>query len=269
MSAHVAFVIPTYNDDPGHLREAVESATAQEDAAVEVVVVNDGSTSRATLTALDSLPTGVMRIDQDNRGPSAARNAGIRATTAPFVIPLDGDDRVDKRFAARGIDQLAADRACRFAYGSVELFGADRGCKVPPPQVALVDLAGGNCIAATAVFRRADWESVGGYDEQLRRGFEDYEFWVRLLAQLGGVGRRTESVLGYRQKTASRRLADLGEGLARTRGRILNNNPDHLDVLLTAAWARLDTAAGETQKAWDDPLQMRRYLRPLKRLRRH
>ncbi|WP_186304421.1 glycosyltransferase family A protein [Kocuria palustris] len=266
MSACAAFVIPTFDDDPVHLQESVAAAAAQEGVEVEIVVVNDGSTRADTLAALAALPEGVARLDQPNSGPSAARNAGIAATTAPWVIPLDADDRLSPDYAARGIAALAAAPECRFAYGFVDRFGVVSERKTPPPSVDLAALAGGNRVGVTAVFRREDWEAVGGYDELLRRGFEDYEFWLRLLAQLGGHGARIDAVHEYRQKPASRRLADLGEGLARTRARVLANNPDHHHVLLAAAWERLDAAAEETQAAWGDRLQLRRWLRPVKRL---
>lgn len=55
-------------------------------------------------------------------------------------------------------------------------------------------------------------------------------------------------------------------GMAITRERILINNAAHLDILLRATWNRLDESSAETQMAWNDPLQIRRYLRPLKAL---
>ena len=44
-----------------------------------------------------------------------------------------------------------------------------------------------NMIFCSAMFRRTDWERVGGYDEQLKQGFEDYEFWINLLKEGGQV----------------------------------------------------------------------------------
>lgn len=266
VTSQVAFIIPTFNDDPIHLREAVESALRQEHVSVEVVVVNDGSTRAETLRELNELPRSVKRIDQPNQGPAAARNAGIRAISCRYVVPLDGDDRVSPDFAARGVETLEADADCRFAYGKVALFGAETGAKIPPASVDLADLASGNRIAATAVFRREDWQAVAGYDEELRRGFEDYEYWIRLLTRLGGHGTRIEATLEYRQRSESRRRADLSMGMAVTRERILINNAAHLDILLRATWNRLDESSAETQMAWNDPLQIRRYLRPLKAL---
>lgn len=266
MTAQVAFIIPTFNDDAVHLREAVNSALEQDGVSVDVVVVNDGSTRPETLRALDALPPMVFRIDQANGGPAAARNAGLRLTSCPFVVPLDGDDRVSRDFAARGVEALESDAECQFAYGRVVLFGAETGVKIPPPSVGLADLVGGNRIAATAVYRRKDWEAVAGYDEELRRGFEDYEYWIRLLTRLGGHGTRTEATLEYRQRSDSRRRSDLSTGMAVTRERILVNNSAHLDILLRATWNRLDESSAETQMAWNDPLQIRRYLRPLKAL---
>ncbi|MEJ0030733.1 MAG: hypothetical protein WDO15_10360 [Bacteroidota bacterium] len=38
-----------------------------------------------------------------------------------------------------------------------------------------------NSIYCTAMYRRSDYDRVGGYDTSLKTGFEDWEFWIRLL----------------------------------------------------------------------------------------
>ena len=88
----VTIVIPTYNDDPEHLHEAVASARSQTHPHLEVIVVDDGSTRPETLHALDDLETSLTVVHQSNGGPSAARNVGIRAGSGELIICLDADD---------------------------------------------------------------------------------------------------------------------------------------------------------------------------------
>src|SRR5271157_5917686 len=85
----IAVIIPCYND--GAL--AAEAVTSVQAADVEVVVVDDGSTDTDTRRVLDDLAgPGVTVVHQDNAGLSAARMAGVRATTAPYIYNLDADD---------------------------------------------------------------------------------------------------------------------------------------------------------------------------------
>src|SRR5918999_2757642 len=93
MPARVAVVIPCHDDGPLAVA-AVESIDEQEP--VEVVVVDDGSTDPATAEALDGLRArGVSVVRQENAGLGAARMAGVAATSAPYVYPLDSDDLLE------------------------------------------------------------------------------------------------------------------------------------------------------------------------------
>src|SRR5712691_7353690 len=92
MRARVAVVIACF-DDGATLREAVDSARAQEP--VELVVVDDGSTDAGTLDVMRGLEAeGVLVVHQPNAGLPAARMAGVHATSAPYVSPLDADDEL-------------------------------------------------------------------------------------------------------------------------------------------------------------------------------
>lgn len=89
----VSVIIPVYNVE-GYLRDCLDSVLAQDTVgAIEVVVVNDGSTDGSTCIAheYDHDPR-VHVIDQDNRGLSAARNAGLDAARGRTVMFVDSDD---------------------------------------------------------------------------------------------------------------------------------------------------------------------------------
>lgn len=258
----VSVVIPCFNDKPQHLEECVNSVLSQSYGNVEIVVVDDGSTDPDTVSAFDLLPEAVHLIRSDNRGPSGARNLGIAKSSGAFILPLDADDWINPDFIAAAV-RIISDPTVEIAYPDVQEFGASSRHKQPPLVVTLSDLAGGNRIAACAMFRRASWAQLGGYDESMRRGFEDYELWVRLMRD-GGLARKAEhAVLHYRQRENSRRLTDLasGDAMQITRAKILANNADYLGVLLSAAWNHADNMSIEVGKAWDDPLQLRRWLR--------
>src|SRR5579863_2411026 len=87
----VSVIIPVFNG-ADTIAAAIDSALAQEFGGVlEVIVVNDGSTD-ATSSVLDAYRGHVTVLDRDNRGPAAARNAGVRASHGEYVAFLDADD---------------------------------------------------------------------------------------------------------------------------------------------------------------------------------
>ncbi|HSZ22548.1 MAG TPA: glycosyltransferase family A protein, partial [Candidatus Sulfotelmatobacter sp.] len=86
----VSVVVPVYNAERT-LTATLDSALAQDFRDFEIVVVNDGSTD-STKAVLDMYAARVRVIDQSNRGVSAARNAGVRASSGQLIAFLDSDD---------------------------------------------------------------------------------------------------------------------------------------------------------------------------------
>ncbi len=89
-TATVSVVIPTFNR-ASVVTRALESVLLQTRPPDELLVVDDGSTDDTAERVRAELP-GVRVIEQENRGVSAARNAGIRAATGTWIALLDSDD---------------------------------------------------------------------------------------------------------------------------------------------------------------------------------
>lgn len=178
----VSVVIPCFNDGK-YLPEAVASVTclARED--VELIVVDDGSNDEQTLLEMRALEErGVQVLRQENRGLAAARNTGIRAARGKFILPLDSDNRVRSPYLREAVDLLRRCPEAGIVYGDAEYFGAKTGRW----KVAAFDLATltrGNYIDACALFRKEVWAAIGGYDEGMRLGWEDWDFWLRAAQQ--------------------------------------------------------------------------------------
>jgi len=171
-------VIPTRNR-PALLPRAVASALAQDGAAVEVVVVDDGSDPPAALPPEPAADprARLLRLDP-GRGGSAARNAGIAAARARFVANLDDDDELLPGFAALSLRAIAASRlpAPVASLCGIEVVGADgrpAQLRLPPeemPRGLLFQLEdprpGASFLTKqTVVAERAVLLAVGGYDE--------------------------------------------------------------------------------------------------------
>jgi len=86
----VTVIIPTYNRG-WILKEAIESVLSQDFDDFELIVVDDGSTDN-TDSILDEYAGDIIVLRQDNRGVSAARNAGINFASGQLIAFLDSDD---------------------------------------------------------------------------------------------------------------------------------------------------------------------------------
>ncbi len=179
----VSVVIPCYSQ--AHLLpEAISSACAQRGAAVEIVVVDDGSPD--DVGGVAARFSGVRCIRQSNRGLSAARNTGLRASGGEFVVFLDADDRLLPGALAAGLECLASHPGSAFAYGDFRFMSADGtplDRRVRPPLDE--DLYGGMLVRnhiemlATVMFRRRVLELEGAFDASLRSA-EDYDLLLRI-----------------------------------------------------------------------------------------
>ena len=98
----ISVVIPVYNTKK-YLRDCVASVLLQEDIDTEIILVDDGSGDGAGELAdlLASENRNVQVIHQENRGLSAARNAGLKRVTGDYVYFLDSDDRICRGTLAR------------------------------------------------------------------------------------------------------------------------------------------------------------------------
>jgi glycosyltransferase involved in cell wall biosynthesis len=182
----VAVVIPCF-DDGATVEEAVRSATAEQEP-VELAVVDDGSTDPATLEALARLERGGVHVlRQANAGVSAARMAGLAATSAAYVLPLDADDVLEPGAIALLADRLDADPALAAAWGWYQRFGDESTLQPTAPALDPWHVSHQNELPASALLRRSALAETPGW--RLHGDFEDWDLWMS-LAERGwrGVG---------------------------------------------------------------------------------
>jgi glycosyltransferase involved in cell wall biosynthesis len=175
----ISVVIPCY-DQGEWLPEAVASVTDLRRDDVELIVVDDGSSDGRTLREMDRLARrGIQVVRQPNKGLGGARNAGVRAARGEFILPLDSDNRIREPYVTAGVRLLQDRSEVGVVYGDAEFFG-DRKGPWRVREFDLAELCRDNFIDACALYRKAVWESVGGYDENMPwMGWEDWEFWIR------------------------------------------------------------------------------------------
>ncbi len=179
----VSVIIPTYNR-AGCLRGAVDSVLAQEFRGFELIVVDDGSTDE-TPQLLREYGSSIRVLRQENRGVSAARNAGIAASRGELIAFLDSDDAWLPGKLARQVEFFRQNPEILIC--QTEELWVKNGRRVNPgqrhrkrggmifePSLAL-------CLVSPSavMLRRELFEQVGLFDERLP-ACEDYDLWLRV-----------------------------------------------------------------------------------------
>jgi glycosyltransferase involved in cell wall biosynthesis len=173
----ISVILPCYNAH-AYLPRALESLRAQSFQGFETLIINDGSTDPDTLAYLESLSDDIQVIHQENRGLAAARNRGFKEARAELVLPLDCDDWLATAFLEEAYNVLESNPKKSFVFADLALEGESEGILEKPFN--LFEQLYFNQLPYCMLMPRSAWESIGGYDEAMRLGYEDWEFNIRL-----------------------------------------------------------------------------------------
>jgi glycosyltransferase involved in cell wall biosynthesis len=235
----VSVVIPCHNY-ARFLPEAVSSVLAQTFEDWELVIVDDGSTDNTVEVAegLIARHPGkrISLLQQANAGVSAARNTGIEAAAGRYILPLDADDMIAPTMLEKTVAVLDSDPEVAIASTDVFTFTDDD----LPPQVMPLPAYSRELLLQRLImfycslYRREAWQTVGGYDENMRAG-EDWDFWIG-CAELGFDAYHIhEPLFGARNKDTGLHVEAAENDLA-IRARIVVNHPG-LFKPITRGWA--------------------------------
>ncbi|WPY97910.1 glycosyltransferase family 2 protein [Christiangramia sp. OXR-203] len=199
----ISIIIPCYNDFQ-FVESAVDSALNQDYGNIEVIVVDDGSDAK-TKTILKRLEPRITKLlTQENRGPSAARNAGITAATGKYILVHDSDDYFESSFCNRAIEVLQKNENVKAVTCYARWFQSDEKFRIFKPSGGdLKDFLIQNATLSNSMFRKSDWRQAGGYDEKMIHGFEDWEFFIRLHMNGGKTHVIPEILFHYRMREDS------------------------------------------------------------------
>lgn len=194
----VSVVIPCFNHG-AYVDEAVDSIFDQTFQDWEAIIVNDGSTDAFTndkLHGYDRPKTTV--IHTENRGLPSARNRGIQESEGEYILTLDADDRFDASFLEKAVSILDSSPHVGAVSCGVKFFGGEEHTWLPKGGGAEVFLVENGCCG-NSLFRKKCWEEIGGYDEQMVEGFEDWDFWIRMTSRSRRIHIIPEYLFYYRR----------------------------------------------------------------------
>jgi hypothetical protein len=171
----LSVVIPVYNGAK-FLAEAVRNVLDQNYPRLEIIVVDDGSTDHIE-QVVRRLPVDVRFFRQDNAGPAAARNRGVRDASGAMIAFLDVDDLWPEGTLLQMVRTLQAVPEMMVVHGHAQMLILDDRSGTYAPE--------GNPAESFAyyigagLYRREAFETVGLFDVSLRFG-EDIDWYTRL-----------------------------------------------------------------------------------------
>lgn len=212
-------VITSFNQG-AMILEAVESLLTQTVPPEKIIIVDDGSTDGFSLRVLRDLekkrdlPVPMAVYYQKNGGVSSARNTGIRKTKTPLALVLDGDDKLKPAYIA-SVSQLLRDNPSMVAASSwMQTFGILDSI-VRPAGGNISAFLSRNCCPATHILRRNIFDQCGGYDESMRSGFEDWDYFLSMLetSPESSIGMVDQPLIQYRTASASFNIKSMDKRL--------------------------------------------------------
>jgi glycosyltransferase involved in cell wall biosynthesis len=196
----ISVVVTCYNLGR-YLDEAIDSVLAQTFQDFEIVIVNDGSTDPATCALLSAYQRPKTRVvHSENRGLSAARNLGIRESAGPLVCALDADDKLEATWFEKAVRVLDDDPSLTFVSHWLRNFGDEDG-DWTPEACDLPSMLRRNVVNGAALVRRDALDAVGGFDESMTDGCEDWDLWLTMI-EAGFRGTIIPEVLFFYRRRA-------------------------------------------------------------------
>lgn len=199
----ISVIVPCYNQEK-YIRECLESVLKQTFSDYEVIVVNDGSTD-SSLSIIQSYTDkydNFHLINQQNQGVVSARNNAIKQAQGIYIYPLDADDKIAPT-CLEVLFNIIKQGLFDVVYSQTNFFGAKNGCfELPLPDK--VNMYQQNRVVCSALYRKSDWEKYGGYDENMKNGLEDWEFWLNFIEDKKFFYCICETLMSYRISSFSR-----------------------------------------------------------------
>lgn len=205
----VSIVTPYYNTEEFFV-ETVISLQAQSLQNWEWVIVDDGSTDQESVNRLASFAAEDERIKvirQTNAGPGAARNTAYRHATGRYICLLDSDDMVEPSYLEKCVWFLDSNPEFAFCNSYSVVFGEQEYLWTTGFERGKAHLLA-NVGPPISVIRHSAYSDCGGFDESIRFGHEDWDFWLA-MAKAGHWGYTIHEYLQWYRKRGNGRYEQI------------------------------------------------------------
>ena len=201
--AKVTVIIPCFNHGR-FVDEAVDSILAQTFADFEIFIVNDGSTEPFTIAKLCDYKKPKTTVwHKENGHLSSARNFGISHANSEYILALDADDRFAPQFLEKAVAILDNEPKVGVVSCWAETFGDEKKTVTHKTGGDVKSFLTHNACAASCLFRKKCWVDASGYDETMKQGYEDWNFWLAVTKLGWLVNTIPEPLFFYRVTESS------------------------------------------------------------------
>jgi glycosyltransferase involved in cell wall biosynthesis len=191
----VSIIMPTFNR-ADLIGESLDSVLSQSYLNWECIIVDDGSTDTT-----ESVVEAYLKKDKrfryfykENGGAASAKNVAIEHSKGVYILPLDSDDLLDASLISKAVKVFEKNQDISLVYSEAKLFGyKNEKWNIPEYDYKLFLVY--NMIFNTCMFKKVDFDEVGGYDKGL---FEDWDLWMKMLNPKSKVYRIPETLFYYR-----------------------------------------------------------------------
>lgn len=177
----ISIIIPCFNSG-NTLPRTLYSIINQSWENTEIIIVNDGSTEKETLQVINKFKDipNILIINQDNLGLPAARNTGAYESKGDYLFFIDADDWLEQDALKLMLDFIKFNKDIAFVYTDIVLEGKIR--KVIKKEYNFFEQLFLNQLPYSIFIPKKKWLHFKGYDENMKLGYEDWEFNIRLGA---------------------------------------------------------------------------------------
>jgi len=174
----ISVVVPCYNSGE-FLKTSLQSILHQSYLNFEIILVNDGSTCKTTKKILKFYRKNkfIKIVNQENKGLSSARNRGIQESLGEYIFFLDSDDSISKDCLEK-LFNLIKNKKNIYSYSSFTLTGLYSGFL--SKSYNFFEQLFSNQIPYSCLYPKNLLVKLGGYDEKMKNGFEDWELNIRM-----------------------------------------------------------------------------------------
>ncbi len=207
----VSVIIPIFNT-LSYIEDCLNSVINQTYKNIEIICVDDCSPYKECdiVKKYIEKDSRIKYIrNSKNLGIAATRNAGIELASGEYILPLDSDDVIAKDYCKKAIQVFKENKDISVVYSNAQMFKENKFWNWPLQDFNAKTMPFVNHVFCSAFFKKKDWEKYKGYSEEMKHGFEDWDFWLSFVED-GKKFYKIPQVLFYYRQVENGRSANMG-----------------------------------------------------------